>query len=453
MKTIIAQLHPNNEIRLGWNDLPSKRKNQGDNKPTKDRERLNTQIQESLNEVCDGIGSKYVWDKSTGTLRILTKEQAEQTVRRLDSILDITTKVQREENEKLKTRKPYGVPQRPKRFSRRGRHRLLQGAAIAERWAGGPERTALCTFTLPGGTETAKRLISEWSGYIVNRLLQVIRRCKLVVGWMYAWEWQKRGALHLHVALTTECAESTLALGRALQDRWWEILLTLPHDDAHEVFTAKGGNHCTIRRYWQSDVRLCGRGLANYLSKYISKGASKGKAKETDADGDPLYYPSRFWGMSRWISQEIDAQTVSLSWEDVTRDELALVEAIFDDFLSSSIFLYSYEHLSNIEWVKRRREDGKEEVTERIHLGTVKRRIAYFDSSYRAEALEAFEVLIFLLRDILPRVRISGTTRVFGHIKEGRIERRFPSGVRQPLHPCSNGSHCIHAINERRKLT
>lgn len=439
MKTIIAQLFPNNEIRLGWNNLPHRPKNLGDNRPTKDRERFNHLLQESLNEVCSGIGTDYLWDKVSGRMRLLSKVESASTRQRLSHILDITSKVQHAENEQLKRRKPYGIPQRAKRFTRRARHRLLQGAAIAERWAGRPGRCALVTLTLPGGTEAAKRIISEWSGYLVNRILQVVRRSKVKVGWFYAWEWQKRGALHLHLAITTQHEMHSMALGRVVERQWWKALCSIPCDDAHEVFTHESGDKCTASEYWQSDTRLCERGLANYLSKYISKETTKETKGFEGRKATERYYPSRWYGMSRWLSQEIDRQTVTLRWEDVTSAELTLCESLMDDFAAHSFVNYAHHNLSDIVWKKKGRNEVGELFEEVVHLGSVSRRIIYHHADSRAEAVEGLKLLCHMFCDWLSSARVSGDIGFLSHKYLDKVELTSPTTGVRALHPCKRG--------------
>jgi hypothetical protein len=202
-----------------------------------------------------------------------------------------------------------------------------------------PPNAVFLTLTLPGSTDEAIRTLAGWTGYISNRLFQVVRDCEksndITLHWLKAWEWQKRGALHLHLVLGADSTVShniLLGCAKAIKDKWHDILLSfyslpvprpvikfggrvgcMPIVDMYERKNAKPGQIKTWRNYpndWQDKIESVKKSVGRYLSKYT------GKSKELLGNiPSILYYPSRWYGFSRILHDSVASQTIDIRCE------------------------------------------------------------------------------------------------------------------------------------------
>lgn len=216
---------------------------------------------------------------------------------------------------------------RVKRFRLQARRTILRVGGAVDKSG---RRSVFLTGTLPGSTQAAMREIAAWSGYIVNRLNQWLRRHKPEgedFYAFYAWEWQKRGALHLHYCLASS-DESYLSYVVEGFRAFWKGLI----DDISKL----SGSDCWARRdggTWrgfgvlEADAAYTRKSVAAYLSKYVCKG-SAGNGGDVSRD---RYYPSRWWGCSRGLLRCTKSLTDSCSQkgsETQARGQLGEIQAV-----------------------------------------------------------------------------------------------------------------------------
>ena len=119
------------------------------------------------------------------------------------ALLDISSKFQRSDKPSL--RKGWGATPSIKNFTAKSGQKLRECGAIVDILCGGDlSRTRVITLTLPSSGEDSYKAISNYSGEITNRLLELIRRNEnesTKFYYFFVWEHQKRGALHLHLCL------------------------------------------------------------------------------------------------------------------------------------------------------------------------------------------------------------------------------------------------------------
>lgn len=210
------------------------------------------------------------------------------------------------------------------------------------------------TLTLPGSTDLAVRTLAAWSGYIQNRLMQVIRDYEKMFGfsiyWLRCWEWQKRGALHLHLVLGSDCSVEhslLLACSHDIKNLWHKLLLSfysdsvprkklklgnrsgsMPVVDLYERAEKKEGSPSTWRESphkWQDKIESVRKSVGRYLSKYTGK-----DKRLLGKKPDKCYYPSRWWGCSRELSQLVTEQTL-----DVRLELVDLCDTAFSNFVDA----------------------------------------------------------------------------------------------------------------------
>lgn len=223
----------------------------------------------------------------------------------------------------------YGGACKPYKFTRRAAEQIQEACVILEERYG--KNAVFLTFTLPTQSAIAAQVISEWSGWLVKNVRQWVRdkmQCKhAVVG---VWEWQKRGALHLHLAVAGESVVALGVLVREARRMWSSLLVTLTRRTGVNLFSALSHDARGSVLSWrpagpaiQVDAEFIKKSLARYLSKYTSK------VKQVGARA-ALFFPSRWWTCDRETLREAKARRIHLSLEgfDLAAWRLPLSEII-----------------------------------------------------------------------------------------------------------------------------
>jgi len=209
--------------------------------------------------------------------------------------LDIIKKSQRD-------KKPlFSRINKPKNFTKQSGQKLRESGAAMD--ISCDRNTKFChevTLTLPANTNEAFTALAAYSGYAINRLLQPIRRdygsdCL----WFYVWEYQKRGALHIHIALYHPDESEGLWIAAKMIEQWHKILIDIGQKADTDMFLDKRRDRSTIRAKHQHHTQPISKAVGAYFSKYAGKEESK---QQWYCQKYPV---SRFWGSSKVIKQII----------------------------------------------------------------------------------------------------------------------------------------------------
>lgn len=199
--------------------------------------------------------------------------------------------------------------QRPRRMalSRYGRLMIMRAGSCFDR----SEETErlLLTGTLPGSGFRAFKALSEYSSYatktVTNWLTRRIPGCK----WMYVWEFQKRGALHLHLAVQLPVSVSDYVKAH-FKDEWNRVLHTICKKSGVNLY-AKTRTYSHPNEKTQADVTKCDKDPAKYLSKYITKNATNAKAFNR-------YPPKTWYQISRSLLASLKESTIEYTVEGLS---------------------------------------------------------------------------------------------------------------------------------------
>jgi hypothetical protein len=234
----------------------------------------------------------------------------------------------------------YGrLPDKPTNFGTNAKRQLLRQGGALEHHAP-PEQCLFLTGTLPGSTEDAFRALAEWSGYIVHRLKSWIGNYAPEKFDFYCWEYQKRGALHLHYCVWIPGDADRSMVLDSFRDWWISILHRIGERTGTDMFR-KNAN-----KTWLDDLskvravaEVCRKSPARYLAKYLSKSASPSRGSAR------AFSPSRWWGTSRPLKKacELLTQTIEIveAGCQVVRKVWESVSHVCD---SSESVTYSYRH-------------------------------------------------------------------------------------------------------------
>lgn len=236
----------------------------------------------------------------------------------------------------------YGRVQSVKRFTAAAKQCILEAGAVVDKHT---ERSCQreLTLTIPGSGWEIYDVVSRWSGWIINRMTQVIRRLEqegYELYWFFVWEHQKRGALHQHWCVAShESPEFTHNICRLLLAKWYQLLEELSVKTGIDLFKKKGsfGTWRHSPKKWQYNIAPIRKGVARYFSKYCSKNSetskynsrrrtAKARLKANDSDRSckrPVYSfcPSRYWGCNSRIKKLRSDYRVTVSLDVPSRQE------------------------------------------------------------------------------------------------------------------------------------
>lgn len=141
-----------------------------------------------------------------------------------------------------------GLPSLPtkKQFTRRGRLAILDAGGALEREGIPSDNFYFVTCTLPGSTSRAMEMMSRFSRYSLNVLKQYLRDRYNVYLTLNCWEWQKRGALHLHLIFVWDAASSPRKLdkiGENIREKWLDILGHIEKKTGVNMYKRNKGDH------------------------------------------------------------------------------------------------------------------------------------------------------------------------------------------------------------------
>lgn len=251
------------------------------------------------------------------------EETFDDRLNRLYPLLDIRKKLQRGKKARILSKgfakfsadgKPIN-PHIPPFGVKQGQKLRESGAAIdlLMKEQGGAAR--VITLTLVGDTRSAFECLAANSAYVVNRLFQVLRHnfkdCK---NYFFVWEYQKRGALHLHICLWHRIQNLAAKAGAQIVQKWYQILKEIQEKTGVDMFVRRDKKTYTPKRKWQSRNEPMRKSAGGYFSKYASKASNK-KERAHIYHLAKKYPPSRFWGSSQSVKIIIKAAAFEFHFE------------------------------------------------------------------------------------------------------------------------------------------
>lgn len=234
----------------------------------------------------------------------------------------------------------YGdLPSKPTTFGLNAKRQLIRAGGALEKSAP-PEECLFLTGTLPGSTEDAFKAIAAYSGYIVNSLKAwIATRVKSKLDF-YCWEYQKRGALHLHYCVHCPDGTDRDFILNGFRSWWISVLSRVGELGRCDLFRKNSG------KTWLSDLskvravaEICRKSPARYLAKYLSKSAApkRGSAR--------AFTPSRWWGTSRPLKSLLASMTKTMTICVAGYHQSQRVrESVVHEVDSSESVTFRYQH-------------------------------------------------------------------------------------------------------------
>lgn len=225
---------------------------------------------------------------------------------------------------------------RPTRFGLRGRRTLLRAGGAIDRSGFKTENCLFLTGTIAGSTDAAIQTVADYSGYLVDRLKSWLSKFRKNRKEFYVWEWQDRGALHLHYGIALEDKDTGEPILKGFHREWRKLMLNISEMSGVDVFAQSD------KRTWKddeskpiTDAQRVYKSAVAYVAKYAGK--------SIDSDSKSFPYPSRWWGISR----PLNALLLSLTAERVrvfanVNSARKWIESIHSEMQSVSDKVMSY---------------------------------------------------------------------------------------------------------------
>lgn len=245
----------------------------------------------------------------------------------------------------------WGGETAPRKFTSKQARLLREGGAVLEYL--GRKNTRFVTLTLPGSTFEALDALERHNAEAANAFNQYLRR-HLGTGtalYEYCWEYQQRGALHLHYAIyVPENLEHKFSQ-EAIRKVWRQILINISRKSGVDLFAIAGGGTWRFVPYFpRVDVQACRKSVGAYLAKYTSKKArEKANSKQSG--------PAKWSNVSRAL-RELAAQrrqTVSVvvaSKEEARALISAAAKQLRFDATARVVHPLSKEDIGRVFWTK-----------------------------------------------------------------------------------------------------
>lgn len=254
--------------------------------------------------------------------------------------LDITKKSQRSLEPKL--RAGFGIAPSPKSFTNASGQKLRECGAAIDHVQSDLNKIYCVTLTLPANYHEAFKALSNYSAYCINRLFQPLRRkYGESLLWFFVWEYQKRGALHLHIAVSHDSTGIAKEASQLLITQWEKVLLDISKLSGVCMFSSKQKDRCTVRSLWQNDSQPMKKGLGRYFSKYAGKQESK------QSWYCQRYPVSRFWGCCYALKKIIKSLSLALS---VNFENLEDMEEYAADIIDRILSLCKISYLEQYQF-------------------------------------------------------------------------------------------------------
>jgi len=255
-----------------------------------------------------------------------------------EPLLDITSKLKTAQNEPKNgcdrgskggcDRPGYGGQSNVSGFTLYGRRQLLRAGGALDKSVDSPEDVIFLTGTLPGSTYAAKKAIANWSAYAVQLVQWWLGKRSSSKLAIYCWEFQKRGALHLHYAIA--CPDKTAAeyIVSNWKAQWTRVIDAIGKKSGVDMWRKNANyTHAGDKSVLQADAQYCKKSIANYLAKYVSK-----SQQQYESNHWKECKPSRYWGVSRPLNAILKQMTTTQEVSLGSRHEW---EASYEDCLSA----------------------------------------------------------------------------------------------------------------------
>jgi hypothetical protein len=191
----------------------------------------------------------------------------------------------------------FGAISKRNAFGKAARRFIRESGAALEQ--ADRRKLIFLTGTLPGSTIESFKALAAWSGWVVQTLMNWVRDNDEGAEYFGVWEYQQRGALHMHMCVKCSTIEKTRWFKENFKRRWIAVLDAVGVRANQDMFARKDGESwSTFKWVTRTDAQSVEKSVCNYLGKYLSKGSRLGRKS-------CCYPPSSWFFCCRTLRQRV----------------------------------------------------------------------------------------------------------------------------------------------------
>jgi hypothetical protein len=193
----------------------------------------------------------------------------------------------------------YGGTPKSTRFGLNAKRTIQRASGVFDHDKIPKSELIFLTGTIPGGTRAAFDAVAKWSSWMIKGVKTWLSNLGVVDNYsMYCWEYQKRGALHIHYLVWVPSDETRKMVMAGWKEKWAQLLDSVGERSGIDIWEkADGGTWKHWKHKLQAPAQVVIKSVGSYLSKYLSKNSP---SPNTACDhANPPLCPCRWWGVSR----------------------------------------------------------------------------------------------------------------------------------------------------------
>ena len=257
-----------------------------------------------------------------------------------------------------------------KRFGNIQAQKIHECGAAMEMLSSDPRFSHVTTLTLPANNQESFECIAAHSGAIVNSLFQPLRdKYPDTNHWFFVWEYQKRGALHLHIAHYHPDESEGMLIGNILIEQWHKILCEISDNSGVWMLSDRHKGDYEMKDFYQHHTQPMRKSVAGYFSKYASKASQKEENNYVKKFSE-MHPPSRFWGSSSQMKAIVKSHHFH-NCRDYTEDKRSM----------EILFIHIHKMISECEIVLQKNYTFKKDLTQNLCVAEGFRNIYYLSPS------------------------------------------------------------------------
>jgi len=237
----------------------------------------------------------------------------------------------------------FGGTPRPTRFGNNARRTLSRAAGVFDHDKIPKHESLFLTGTIPGSTKAAFDAMAKWSSYAVDLLKSHVSKLGVRSAYsMYVWEFQKRGALHIHYCLHIVDPVIRERILSGWKRIWTRVIDAVGQKSGVDMWDrGDGSTWARDKGVLQADAQVVEKSVGSYLSKYLGKQAPH--SAHADENGEYFLCPVRWWSVSRPLMARLKELTKVQVIERVPWSRIRYVRESIREVLTGSVNpVYNY---------------------------------------------------------------------------------------------------------------
>lgn len=215
------------------------------------------------------------------------------------------------ENSEPDAKAIYSHSHKRTKFGKSAITRIYDAAGALDRYDAERSNYLFLTATLPGNTDEAKYGIAEYAHEIIDGLKSWLSKRMQNRLEFYVWENQKRGALHFHYCIYVpdeKIQENIAAEFKAEMVRLYDRIGQKHGCNLWGRYSSQSFAQKTD--VLQARVEIVYGSVGAYMAGYLA-----GKGDKHSGDNNHRYYPKRWFGVSRPLSDLVKSYTEEVKHE------------------------------------------------------------------------------------------------------------------------------------------